>query len=381
MESIDVAVIGRGLIGAAAARHLAERGQRTALVGPPEPAERARSTGPFSSHGDEGRITRIAGRSMTWTRLATRSIARYADIEERSGIRFHDPRGAAVSMADLDPWLDSGLVFGSNVHRVDRDGLRSATGIHLTNGHPVAYEGAPAGLINPRRLVTAQTDLAEAAGALVVPHVAALERRESGFEVSGPWGSVRAASVLVATGAFGRDLLEPVLDLERRPRTVLMAEVGNVGPLPSLIVADPPDERLEECYWVPPVRYPDGRIYLKIGGNLRSHPLFGTDDELVSWFQGAGDPNEIEALEQSLRSLLPDAEIGETDTAPCVITGTASGYPYIGWVDDGVAVAIGGNGSSAKSSDELGRLASLLFDGDSWDSAYDAALFKPQYSA
>lgn len=380
MESVDIAVIGRGLIGSAAARHLAERGRRTALVGPPEPAERERSPGPFSSHGDEGRITRIAGRSMTWARLGAESVARYPDIEARSGLTFHDPRGVVVSMPDLGPWLDSGLVFGSNLHRIDASGLQEATGIHLSNGHPVAYEGAPAGLINPRRLVTAQTDLAEAAGALVVPHAADVQRRESGFEVHGPWGSISAATVLVATGAFGRELLGPVLELERRPRTVLMAELTNVGPLPSLILADPADDRLEESYWVPPVRYPDGTIYLKIGGNLRQNPMLGDDDELVSWFQGSGNPDEIDALENSLRSLLPNAEIASTVTAPCVVTGTASGYPYIGWVDDGVAVAIGGNGSAAKSSDELGRLASLVVDGDGWDSAYDAGLFKPQFA-
>ena len=41
-----------------------------------------------------------------------------------------------------------------------------------------------------------------------------------------------------------------------------------------------------------------------------------------------------------------------------MITGTPTGHPYVGWIDDGLAVALAGNGSAAKSSDELGRLGS-----------------------
>ena len=48
---------------------------------------------------------------------------------------------------------------------------------------------------------------------------------------------------------------------------------------------------------------------------------------------------------------------------PCVYTGTRSGYPLVSMVDERderVVVALGGNGSAAKSSDELGRLAAAL---------------------
>lgn len=55
----DYIVVGRGLIGTAAARHLSHRGHRVALIGPSEPACRHRHRGPFGSHYDEGRITRI----------------------------------------------------------------------------------------------------------------------------------------------------------------------------------------------------------------------------------------------------------------------------------------------------------------------------------
>ena len=87
----DVAVVGRGLIGASAARHLAESGIKVVLIGPDEPFDRRASSGPFCSHPDEGRITRVAGRTAIWSQLAARSIERYPDIAARSGISFHNP--------------------------------------------------------------------------------------------------------------------------------------------------------------------------------------------------------------------------------------------------------------------------------------------------
>ena len=53
--------------------------------------------------------------------------------------------------------------------------------------------------------------------------------------------------------------------------------------------------------------------------------------------------------------------------------------PYIGMVDDGIGVAIVGNGSAAKSSDELGRLGASLFD-EAAGPGLDPSLFTPQFA-
>ncbi|MCP4226009.1 MAG: FAD-binding oxidoreductase [Actinomycetia bacterium] len=380
MSSVDVAVIGRGLIGSAAARHLAEGGLSTALIGPSEPQDREASAGPFSSHGDEGRITRIAGRAAVWSGLAARSIRRYGDLERRSDLPFHTRRGLVVSMAEIDDWIDAGLIYGSNIHKISAAEVKTATGLTITGPHPVAYEGPPAGYINPRRLVMAQTKLTELAGGIVVDaSVSAINRVDGAFELQGGFGTTKACRLLLATGAFGRGLLDVQLDVQRQPRTILLAEMGERSTLPSLIMADPPDQRLAEIYWVPPIRYPDGRTYLKIGGSLRSDPRLPGETDLVEWFHSAGDQVEAKALEVSLRALLPEAEFTSFVTEPCVITSTSSGYPYLGWVDEGIAVAIGGNGSAAKSSDELGRLAASLFSPDGWTDSLDASVFEPQF--
>ena len=55
-ESFDFIVVGKGMMGAAAARHLALSGARVALIGPDEPTDWANHTGAFSSHYDNARI-------------------------------------------------------------------------------------------------------------------------------------------------------------------------------------------------------------------------------------------------------------------------------------------------------------------------------------
>ena len=72
-------VIGKGLLGAAATRHLSATNQRVAVIGPDEPPNRAHHQGVFGSHYDEGRITRILDPNRIWALLAQRSIARYRD--------------------------------------------------------------------------------------------------------------------------------------------------------------------------------------------------------------------------------------------------------------------------------------------------------------
>lgn len=378
MDRFDVAVIGRGMVGAAAARHLVEAGSDVAVVGPDEPSDRRSSEGPFCSHPDEGRITRIAGRSRVWSVLAARSIARYDDIAARSGIEFHEGRGLVASLPTAPVWVQNGERAGGPARLVEPEWVTRTTGIAVSDQHPVLYEGAPAGLVNPRRLVAAQTRLCELGGATVVREaVVALRPDRGGVRVETSSGGVIAATrALVSTGAFGAELLPVELQLSRMPRTTVTAEIVDDGRLPSLILRDPPDARLEGIYWVPPVRYPDGRVALKIGGDLRG----GTPiepSELTAWYRSDGDPVEVAALQECVHGLLPGVAVHSWAHKPCVVSETPSDHPYIGWVDDRVAVALGGNGAAAKSSDEIGRLAATLFGEQGWTDSISLDTFTP----
>ena len=102
----DVAVIGAGLIGSAAAKYLSKEGANVTLIG----AEAGNRHGIHASHYDEARITRLTSPDAVWAHLAHASQQRYASIEEESGIQFHS--GCGHLRADLPTILTSWMPFG-----------------------------------------------------------------------------------------------------------------------------------------------------------------------------------------------------------------------------------------------------------------------------
>src|SRR5690606_18179568 len=97
----DVAVIGAGMFGSAAAKYLAATGAQTLNIGAAEPQNLQTHEGVFGSHYDEARITRIADPDPHWGALAAQSIAQYPLIEQQSGIKFHHAVGC-LRVAHLD---------------------------------------------------------------------------------------------------------------------------------------------------------------------------------------------------------------------------------------------------------------------------------------
>ena len=381
----EIAVIGGGgMIGAAAARHLVEAGRRIVVVAAPEPDDWSSGTGPFASHYDAARITRVMAADPVWAELAHRSIARYADLERRSGVTFHRPCGLAWIGPDLEDVITNATDRGADARRVSRDWLYAVTGIRVPDiGTPeAALEAGPAGTVDPRALPRAELVVARNGGAEIVPHAARSLRREgNGFVVAGSFGEVRAASVLLATGSYGAGLAGVELALVRNPRTVLRVDLGPATELPALIIDTDIHEDVTGVYWTPPSRYPDGRTLFKIGGSLVGAAPAESPAEIDAWFATDGSEREAAGLMHNVRELLPGARLFGWDTKPCVTTDTATGYPYLGFVDDGIAVALGGNGASAKSCDEIGRLASRLFTDAGWtDEVLSAETFTPQFA-
>ena len=95
-EYFDLAIVGAGLVGSAAARHATNSSSslRIALIGPAESSfSSADERQAFGAHHDEGRITRCTDPDPTWALMAQRSIARYAEIEAASGIQFFNEVG------------------------------------------------------------------------------------------------------------------------------------------------------------------------------------------------------------------------------------------------------------------------------------------------
>ena len=384
-HGVDFAVIGGGMMGAPCARHLAEAGHSVALIAAPEPPAGGR--GPWASHHDAARITRAVAADADWARLSQRSIARYRDLEARAGRTLFAETGAVMAglrEGPLSGFTTRFLDVAATVPDADVVAGRDVAGWTLPDGSVASVERRGAGWIDPRAMCAAQIDLAEAAGAQV--HRTAAVARQGRTVVLADGARVEAGHVVVATGphAASDGLLPARPAMTVWARTVAFARLdaaraAELSGLPSLIYVPGPDWD-HDLYVLPPVRYADGRTYLKIGGQSDG-PVISDGAAMDAWFQGDGEAAVGDRLLAELRRVLPDVEWDGTHTAPCAVVWTRTGLPYIDAAGPGVTVLCGGNGAAAKCGDELGRLGALAAQGNGLASEGYAATFEVVWDA
>ncbi|MBB4291350.1 sarcosine oxidase [Rhizobium leguminosarum] len=382
-------VVGRGLMGAAAARHLARQTDGVAVIGPDEPDDRKAHQGVFASHYDEGRITRTIDPDRNWALLANRSIGRYDELARDSGIDFYREVGCVVVAPDGSDYLENtrkaAISLGVETSLLDEAGLKAAFPFFaFPDGGAGVFEAKGAGHISPRKLVKAQSLLAEKAGAAVIRDYVVSIGSEGGSAVVKTSGgqSYRAEKVLLAAGGFSiaENLLPRPVAMTVYARTVTLFEVSKadaarLAGMPSLIFKTPDIH----IYLLPPIRYPDSKFYLKIGGDPDDLVL-RDEAAMRAWFKTEGRDSVRAHLTRIVEGLVPDTVPLSISTAACIVSETESGYPMIGYTSSPeIAVLTGCAGTSAKSSDEIGRLgAELLLSGGISAQGYSTD-FTPQF--
>jgi sarcosine oxidase len=228
------------------------------------------------------------------------------------------------------------------------------------------YETGTGGWINPRNHAVAQISAARTCGADVYrDEVVDVDYGAASVSVTCLDGSrFTGLRVVVACGPFTKAeglLIEPI-PMKVYARTIAFLEIGDkeaarLKTMPSLIYM-PPDLSYEP-YVLPPVRYPDGKIYLKIGGDPVDIQL-ETVLEMKDWFRGPGNSDVASFLADKLMGLMPGLECRSVTYASCATSFTPSGGPLIHAQSDQCVVLTAGNGAGAKCADELGRLGALV---------------------
>ena len=390
--SFKYVVIGKGMIGSAAARHLAEHTDGVALIGPDEPRDPANHDGVFADHYDEGRITRILDPHLVWAKLARESIQRYRDMESRSGIAFYHEVGQ-LSVGPMDRAVSEYVPNSEQVMLNLNEPCKKLEAGELASRFPKLsfesqcsglYQSVDAGHISARGIVAAETAIAKQHGAEVISEEAvSAESGAGGVEVRTSGGGVYTADrILVAAGGFTRDsgLVPRTLDVDVLAVNVVYielteSEAGDLSDLPSMIyMTGRPND---SCYIVPPVQYRDGKYRMKIGGSEGHASLRGME-EIKAWFRGSGTPAERDRLWAKIRATIPrlrSVPDERVTLGTCAVSKTPTELPYIDMVDERIGVATGGNGLAAKSGDEIGRLGALTLLEVTWDSDIDPGLF------
>jgi len=373
-------IIGKGLVGSAAAKYLSRSAGDVAIIGPDEPADPQEAT-VHAAHYDEARVQRIQGWDEVWTTLNRESANAYPQLQSATGIHFHqgagclyvDPYGGDDYLRQAADIISNG---GSNAQMfaTGKEMKKAFPDFLFPAGSMGMYEPAPSGYINPRRLVRAQLAMAAEQGTTILKEtVIGLEEKQGLFTaVTNDGHRYEARQVLVATGSFANhmNILPQKLQLRTKGETVLLVRTDDqtkkaMIDLPSLLYEIDQDG-IEGVYLLPPVSYPDGATYLKIGCNFPEDPSLQSLEEIREWFIAGDSDRFVLRLVRTLSAIMPRLPILEYATKRCIVSYTPDRRPYIGQTGTtGLFVAGGCNGYSAMASDAMGRVAAeLMLTGD-----------------
>lgn len=393
MNTFDYIVIGKGLWGSAAGRYLSQWGHQVAIIGPDEPENPQIHDGVFASHYDQGRLTRQLDRNPIYSLAAKQAIANYRMLEEQSGVSFYNPVGMILAdRAGLNGRYTGNPVaaaaeLGVDYHFYqpgDTSWQTQFPYLAFPSDFAILFEPDPAGYINPRGILKAQLTIAQKQGAkLISEMVVGVTADDDGVSVQTKEGQqYRAQKILVAAGAFTNfcGLLPRPIPLRIKTETIILARVSDqtaaeLEKMPTIIY-EIDDPEIEDIYVAPPILYPDGRFYIKMGCNTAADQWPTTLEGVQAWFK-TGDSDVCKpAMMRALQSQLPHVEFEAIESKRCIVCYTPSGAPTIDMIDERIAVAAGGNGSGAKGSDTWGRLAAgFLVDGR-WPDAFPREPFR-----
>ena len=171
LGSYDVVVVGAGMLGASAARHLADGGCAVALVGEGEPADHRVHDGVFASHHDIGRVSRTIDPDPVRAWLGHRAVAQFTDLAARTGIRAVYGVGHLwVEAADgLEALVAVDRRFSLGcIRRNAADTMAAMPYLFLPEELDTLWEPPPAGWVDPRAYVRSEKAALEGAGATVL---------------------------------------------------------------------------------------------------------------------------------------------------------------------------------------------------------------------
>jgi len=392
----SVVIVGAGCMGSSAAKWAAEmcnkKGETVALVGPKEPGLKKEGH-LFGAWFDAGRIADMLDEGGNWRLLAEKSIARYRDIEEKSGIEFYEDVGF-LTLVD-DNYEDKvGLEAAANTLQEagyccdlinDTNARSKFPQLNITADLFGYHQPDNSGHVNPRDMIKAQQALAASHNCDIVCEEVIEMKKEGGIFILtlSNRKPLRAGKVILAQGAYLNfsNLLTNFtkLDVDLRLATQTIAylhvseeEATRLIDLPT-IVTTYHRGALDGTYILPPIRYPDGKFYLKLGHHDNFERNIETAEEMLEWYKSEeGDTEAVSELADFLKSFIKDLTVKEVTGGCCVTSNTVTKTaPYIEEVAEDLVVAAGGCGYAASRSDEIGRIAAVLAVEGKWDSDID----------
>jgi sarcosine oxidase len=379
---VDFLIVGNGMFGVATARHLAPR----ATVTVTGPEARADGSGAYGAHHDEGRITGDLSRDIAWSELNRRARDGMTELDPA----LITPCGAlTVTTRDGPGYLGVAAELrqhsGADIRTLTTDAARAGFPMARFGPDETILHQPAAGYFSPRRYVTLATQSAQGNGATITTGtVRALRTSATGIAAElGDGRRLRAEAAIVASGAVaaGSDLLPVPVALRAKSEIYAMAELDDqqaarLSAMPCITrtISHP---QLADLYVLPPIRYPDGRAYLKVGANTMTDRWLPDPAAVRAWYDHGEGDGPLPALREALADLLPDVRVASWHTRRCADAYTAHRRPYIDILEPGrLIIALGGNGRGAQAADAVGYLVSRLALTGQWPSGLPRDAFR-----
>jgi sarcosine oxidase len=231
-SSPEVVVIGGGVMGAAAAWALARAGREALLL---ERFEIGHRRG--SSHG-RSRIFRLSYDDARYVRMAQHARTLWREAEAESGQELLRITGGLDLGAGAESHAETLATCGVPFEHLDAsEVMRRFPGVAVPAGTPTLHQ-ADAGIVLADRAVATFTDLARRGGAEIRQglRVTAITPGDAGVDISTQEGTLSARVVVVAAGAWARELLATAgIDLPVRPTRETVAYFRAEGTVPSVV--------------------------------------------------------------------------------------------------------------------------------------------------
>jgi sarcosine oxidase len=359
----DVAVIGLGAMGSAAAYHLARRG--VGVLG------LDRFTPPHalgSSHGQTRIIREAYFEHPLYVPLVQRAYELWAELERDCGRELLRITGG-LSIGRPDGVLVSGARRSAREHRLSHEMLASAEVRArypaLQPAHDMVAVAEPrAGVLFPEACIEAHLALARAAGATL--QLGEPVQRWTATSVITERGEYRCRQLLLAAGAWTGSLLQG----RGMPLGVERQVLYWFAPVRSASLFAP--DRCPVHLWEPaPHRYFYGFPDLGTGVKVAVHHggEAATPDSLRRVVADA----EVQAMRGLLRRFVPDADGALRSSVVCMYTNTPDEHFWIARIDGEAMVASACSGHGFKFASVIGEVLADLLTGR--EPAYDLSLF------